>query len=229
MGSLKYTICNGCISEGCLPVQTTTLDFFRVDPPGQSGNWSLADTNRLLSLVADHGDNWPEIANLLKSHTAAECLLHFLRLPMYDQYYIADPLAVPAGSLPEEPKLLPFMVAPDPIAAYVEFINAVDRRLGSVVAENAQKQIQAILSEKSGVMLFNQVHPILASLLRLTGETAGPLSRGDCGEMIATLRDLLRRLDQEVSAQFREFEHEVKELHQHSNRDSASADHEEVF
>jgi hypothetical protein len=140
MSSLKFTICFDCISQGKLPFQTTTLDFLRVDSPESPSDWTLSDTNRLLSLIADHGDDWSEISALLKSHTPAECLLHFLRLPMYDQYYIGDPLSVPEGEIPTNPKMLPFMIAPDPIAAYIEFINAVDRRLGSVVAGEAQNR-----------------------------------------------------------------------------------------
>jgi hypothetical protein len=229
MASLKFNICFECISEGKLPIQTTTLDFFRVNSPEVPSDWTLADTNRLLSLIADHGDDWSEIANLLKSHTPAECLLHFLRLPMYDQYYIGDPGAVPEGEVPTNPKMLPFMIAPDPIAAYVEFVNAVDRRLGNVIAEEAQKRIQGIIAEKSGTMVFNQVPTILTDLLTLTGQTAANLAREECVKMLITMRDVLRQLDQEVAAQFRDFENGVREVQQHANKAPVTEENEEAF
>jgi hypothetical protein len=212
MSSLKFTICFDCTSKGKLPFQTTTLDFWKVDSPERPSDWTLSDTNRLLALIADHGDDWSEISALLKSHTPAKCLLHFLRLPIYDQYHIEDPVTVPEGEISANPKMLPFMIAPDPIAAYIEFINAIDGRLGSVVAEEAQKRIQAILADKNGMMMFNQVPAFLADLLTLTGQTAESLSRKEYGKMLTTMRDLLRQLDQEMALQFRDFENGIRVL-----------------
>jgi hypothetical protein len=218
MASLRHNICFWCLARGKVPAGSTTLDFFRIEPPEFPGNWTLADTNRLLALVAEFGDNWPDIAAKLKSHTAGECLLHFIRLPMFDQYYIADPLAVPDGRLPDEWKMLPFMVAPDPIASYVAFVSIVDRRIGSVVAEKAQKTIQEILAAKSGVMLFNQVPAIVTQLVELTAATAAELVVGDAKALIATMKELVRVLDQEVGVNFRDFENGLKEIHHHANR-----------
>jgi hypothetical protein len=66
-------------------------------------------------------------------------------------------------------------------------------------------EIEAILADKNGTMVFNQVPAIMMDLLTLTGQTAASLSREECGKMLTTMRDLLRQLDQEVSLQFRKF------------------------
>jgi hypothetical protein len=216
--SLKDNLCLECLASGRLPPQTTSLDFFQVDAPQFPGNWTTAETLRLLNLVADDGDNWVEIASKMRSHTASECLLHFLRLPMFDQYYIADPAAVPPGEISDNPKLLPFMIAPDPVAAYVEFLHALDPRMGNVIAERAQALIQAFLAASTGMMLFSEIPKIMTELVQVTGETAKSLAVEDCLKMIATMRDVLRSLDTEVASQFKEFESGMKEIQSHAFR-----------
>lgn len=206
MASLKDDICYNCLAAGRLPPRSTTLDFVKVEDPEGGVGWTLEETNKLITLVADRGDCWAEIAAEMKTRTPAECILHFLRIPMFDQYYIADPLAVPKGDIPTDTKIVPFMSAPDPISAYVEFMHSFDSRLGSAVADKAQERIQEILQSKSGVVLYENVGKIVVELMELTGERALELAVEDSGKMMGTFREILRILDNEVITNFHELE-----------------------
>jgi hypothetical protein len=212
MASLRYNICQDCISQGKLPPRTNTLDFFMVDEPHIAGNWTLAETNALVKKISEIGDNWTDIAAAMKTRTPGECLLHFLRLSMADPYYVTDPLSVPAGEPPEDDKMLPFMVAPDPIATFIAFLDRFAKRLGAPVAELARKRVEELLSGGKEVMLFSQVPGILRSLVELTGETARLIAKEEAVKMIQTMRDLLRIWDLEIGDQFSQFVAEIKEL-----------------
>lgn len=212
MGSLNYDICQPCLGMGKLPVQTTTLDFFKVEDSTSIGvGWSLEETNRLVTLVAENGDDWAAVASKMKTRTAAECLVHFMRVPMYDQYYVADPLSVPKGEIPEDGKLMPFMIAPDPIAAFVVFMNVLDRRLGSALADYAESRIAEILTTQSGVMLYDRIPDIIRMLLVFTGKRAGELAIEDGCQMIATMRDIMRLLENDVVSELRGLDASVRD------------------
>ncbi|KAH0788733.1 Myb-like DNA-binding domain containing protein [Histomonas meleagridis] len=211
--SVTCNLCCNCISQGFIPPHQSSLDFFKVEPPDHtSGGWTLAETNKLLSLVEDHGDDWNTIASLMKTRTPAECLLHFVRIPMYDPYYVADPTIVPPGAIPTDPNILPFIIAQDPVAAYVEFIHSFLPSIGTVIAEASQKDLEEVLANKSGMVMFNQVPKMLEHLLQLTGEVAGKAAKEEADVLIGMLKDTLRMLEREVKLLHREFEKDQKEL-----------------
>ena len=208
--SLKYNICPNCLSSGKIPFNTTSLEFMVVDNPEKStGSWTLEETNALLTIIEEIGDDWQTISQRIKTHSPAECLMHFMRLPMYDQYYIADPLQVPEAiftdekdpntKIPLESNMLPFMIAPDPIAAYVEFLHILNTRLGNAIAELSQRQIEQILSSKSGVMVFNNVSEIMKNLLKATGEEAGAIAIDDFESLMNSFHTVIRNLERERS------------------------------
>lgn len=222
--SLNFNICPQCLSKGEIPVGTTSLEFMVVDNPEKAtGTWTLEETNTLLSIIEEIGDDWQTISQRIRTHSPTECLLHFMRLPMYDQYYIADPLQVPEAMfsepndpncmIPSESNILPFMIAPDPIAAYVEFLHILNTRLGNKIAELSQRQIEQILSSKSGVMLFNNIPEIMKNLLKATGEEAGQIATDDFESLMNSFRVVIRNLERErsnvsqiVKSGFKEFQ-----------------------
>ncbi|OHT17557.1 Myb-like DNA-binding domain containing protein [Tritrichomonas foetus] len=211
--SFKYNICKKCYHKGKLPPSTNSLEFFVVENPSKiSGSWSIKETNKLLSIIEDIGDNWEEIARQMKTRSPSECLIHFLRLPMYDQYYIADPCLVPPGEIPSnEPHILPFMVAPDPIASYVEFLHILNKKLGNIIADISQKKIEQILSSKSGMMLFNKVPDIMKELLQCTAEEAGKIARDEFEVLMEAFRRLNRLISREADSQYYLFDNQLKE------------------
>lgn len=218
--SLKHKICPKCLSVGNLPPNSTTLDFMVIEDPSRTcGSWNLEETNKLLELIEELGDDWQTISERLKTHSPAECLIHFMRLPMYDPFYIADPNAVPEGEIPKENMIIPFMIAPDPIATYVEFLHILEKRLGNKAAEYSQKQIEQILSSKSGNMLFENIPDIMRNLLKLTGEEAGALAVDDFNSMLQTYHLFLRFLEKDKNHLFTTVEEAFKSFSINSQDD----------
>lgn len=61
----------------------------RVDPTKDYGdmdgeNWTDQETLMLLEAVEIYHDNWNEIAEHVGTKSKAQCILHFVRLPMED-------------------------------------------------------------------------------------------------------------------------------------------------
>lgn len=52
------------------------------DPDGDS--WTDQETLLLLEALEKYKDNWNEIAEYVGTKSKAQCILHFLRLPMED-------------------------------------------------------------------------------------------------------------------------------------------------
>ena len=67
----------------------SSLDFTRFDSGNDYGdpdgvNWSDQETLLLLEAMEIYGENWNEIAEHVKTKSKAQCILHFLRMPMDD-------------------------------------------------------------------------------------------------------------------------------------------------
>lgn len=78
-----------CFHEGRFVAGHSSLDFTRFDSVKDYGdpdgvNWSDQETLLLLEAMEIHGENWNEIAEHVKTKSKAQCILHFLRIPMDD-------------------------------------------------------------------------------------------------------------------------------------------------
>lgn len=67
----------------------SSLDFTKVDSTKDYGdldgeNWSDQETLLLLEAMEIYNENWNEIAEHVGTKSKAQCILHFLRLPMED-------------------------------------------------------------------------------------------------------------------------------------------------
>jgi hypothetical protein len=69
-----------------------------------------------------------------------------MRIPIYDFYYIDDPLSVPEHGIPDSHNLITFMGTPKPIAALIEFLKQLDISLGHGIAEISHKLIESRVS-----------------------------------------------------------------------------------
>jgi SWI/SNF related-matrix-associated actin-dependent regulator of chromatin subfamily C len=67
----------------------SSLDFIKVDSTKDYGDidgesWSDQETLLLLEAMEIYNENWNEIAEHVGSKSKAQCILHFLRLPLED-------------------------------------------------------------------------------------------------------------------------------------------------
>ncbi|GMI78391.1 SWITCH/sucrose nonfermenting 3C [Hibiscus trionum] len=80
-------LCSDCFHDGRFISGHSSIDFVRVestkdydDLDGES--WSDQETLLLLEAMEIYNDNWNEIAEHVGTKSKAQCILHFLRLPM---------------------------------------------------------------------------------------------------------------------------------------------------
>lgn len=50
------------------------------------GKWTDQETLLLLEALELHGDNWQEVADHVVTKTRAQCLAHFLQLPIEERF-----------------------------------------------------------------------------------------------------------------------------------------------
>ncbi|XP_019099134.1 PREDICTED: LOW QUALITY PROTEIN: SWI/SNF complex subunit SWI3C-like [Camelina sativa] len=166
-------LCSDCFHHGRFVVGHSCLDFVRVDPSkfygDQDGdNWSDQETLLLLEAVELYNENWIQIADHVGSKSKAQCILHFLRLPVEDG--LLDNVEVPGVTNSENPAngydhkgtdsdgdipgyseqdsdteiKLPFVKSPNPVMALVAFLASA---VGPRVAASCAHESLAILSE----------------------------------------------------------------------------------
>ncbi|KAG9458925.1 hypothetical protein H6P81_003433 [Aristolochia fimbriata] len=86
---VDITLCSECFNDGKFVAGHTSIDFIRVDPSRDYSDidgdcWSDQETLLLLEALELFNDNWNEIADHVGTKTKAQCILHFIRLPMED-------------------------------------------------------------------------------------------------------------------------------------------------
>ncbi|XP_031273130.1 SWI/SNF complex subunit SWI3C [Pistacia vera] len=98
-------LCSDCFHEGRFVIGHSSLDFIRVDPTKDYGDldgetWSDQETFLLLEGIEIYNDNWNEIAEHVGTKSKAQCILHFVRLPMEDG--LLESIEVPNLSKPSD-------------------------------------------------------------------------------------------------------------------------------
>ncbi|EAX90954.1 Myb-like DNA-binding domain containing protein [Trichomonas vaginalis G3] len=213
----KYNICKKCYSEAKLSPFTSTKDLFLIkEPQYNDGNWTLAETNKLLTIIEEIGDDWQTVAKEMKNRTPAECCLHFLRLPIMDQYYNDDVRVVEASDDVQQ-AYLPFLMAPHPIASFVEFIHIYNTKLGSAVAESSQQIIESLLKANSSMIPFTQIPDILTKIVKATSHHAGILANEEADTMIDLLTEVDHKMNNLVFEQFKEILTKLKNIDQRAS------------
>ncbi|XVF36962.1 hypothetical protein REPUB_Repub19eG0103800 [Reevesia pubescens] len=158
-------LCCDCFHDGGFVSGHSSIDFVRVDSTkdyddldGES--WSDQETLLLLEAMEIYNENWNEIAEHVGTKSKAQCILHFLRLPMEDG--LLENMEVPSmpkstiasnrdgrgrlhsnmnGSLPgpsqdaDSESRLPFVNSGNPVMAMVAFLaSAVGPRVAAACA-----------------------------------------------------------------------------------------------
>ncbi|KAE8682208.1 SWI/SNF complex subunit SWI3C [Hibiscus syriacus] len=158
-------LCSNCFHDGRFVSGHSSIDFVRVDSTKDyedldGDSWTDQETLLLLEAMEIYNENWNEIAEHVGTKSKAQCILHFLRLPMED--VLLEKLEVPSmpkstivsngdtqklhsnmnGSLPG-PSLqdsdseckLPFANSGNPVMAMVAFLaSAVGPRVAAACA-----------------------------------------------------------------------------------------------
>ncbi|MCL7052312.1 hypothetical protein MKW94_024745 [Papaver nudicaule] len=82
-------LCSDCFHEGRFVVGHSSIDFMKVDSAKalcdlDGDSWTDQETLLLLEAVEVYHDNWNDIADHVGTKSKAQCILHFVRLPMED-------------------------------------------------------------------------------------------------------------------------------------------------
>ncbi|XP_022773289.1 SWI/SNF complex subunit SWI3C isoform X2 [Durio zibethinus] len=152
-------LCSDCFHDGRFVSGHSSIDFVRIDSTKDYGDldgesWSDQETLLLLEAMEIYGENWNEIAEHVGAKSKAQCILHFLRLPMEDG--LLENIEVPStpksiivsngdgrGRLQSRPSLrdadsesrLPFANSGNPVMAMVAFLaSAVGPRVAAACA-----------------------------------------------------------------------------------------------
>ncbi|XWS25102.1 hypothetical protein CRYUN_Cryun27aG0042200 [Craigia yunnanensis] len=159
-------LCSDCFHDGRFVSGHSSIDFVRVDSTKDYGDldgesWSDQETLLLLEAMEIYNENWNEIADHVGTKSKAQCILHFLRLPMEDG--LLENMEVPSmpkstivsngdgrgrlhsnmnGSLPgpslqdtDSESRLPFVNSGNPVMAMVAFLaSAVGPRVAAACA-----------------------------------------------------------------------------------------------
>ncbi|MCO5576368.1 hypothetical protein L7F22_030178 [Adiantum nelumboides] len=89
MFKADFDLCPECYNEGKFSVGITSTDFILMEAvadANSSGGWSDQETLVLLEALEMFGDNFSEIAEYVGTKTKAQCILHFIRLPIEDPF-----------------------------------------------------------------------------------------------------------------------------------------------
>ncbi|KAL5704443.1 hypothetical protein ACHQM5_022876 [Ranunculus cassubicifolius] len=82
-------LCVDCYNEGRFVVGHSSMDFMRLNSSKDlydfdDDTWTDQETLLLLEALEIYNDNWNDIAEHVGSKSKAQCILHFIQLPMED-------------------------------------------------------------------------------------------------------------------------------------------------
>ena len=85
-----FDLCTECYNNEKFGSGMAPSDFILMEPaevPGMSGgSWTDQETLLLLEALELFGENWNEIAEHVATKTKAQCILHFLQMPIEDPF-----------------------------------------------------------------------------------------------------------------------------------------------
>ncbi|KAL0872603.1 hypothetical protein Bca101_022308 [Brassica carinata] len=85
-----FDLCAECFDSGKFSSDMSSSDFILLEPakdPGVgSGKWTDQETLLLLEGLEIFKENWSEIAEHVATKTKAQCMLHFLQMPIEDAF-----------------------------------------------------------------------------------------------------------------------------------------------
>ncbi|KAK7410612.1 hypothetical protein VNO78_01547 [Psophocarpus tetragonolobus] len=168
-------LCTDCFHDGRFVIGHSSIDFIRVDSTRDYGeldvdSWTDQETLLLLEAMEIYNENWNEIAEHVGTKSKAQCILHFLRLPMEEgkleninvpsmslssnatsrdgsgrlHCYSNGDTAGPVHPIRDSDSRLPFANSGNPVMALVAFLASA---VGPRVAASCAHAALAVLSE----------------------------------------------------------------------------------
>ncbi|KAH7373772.1 hypothetical protein KP509_17G074300 [Ceratopteris richardii] len=180
-----FDLCPDCYNEGKFSFGITSTDFIlmeAVTDSSSSDGWSDQETLLLLEALEMFGDNFSEIAEHVASKTKAQCILHFIRLPIEDPFLEAlEPIGQPVADSLEN-------VACEGDAqegnAGGEAIDRVDEEDGISVSENVHL-VELVENEERDSSATNAIRAAAEAAGLFASDTYLALS--ECGNPVMTL------------------------------------------
>ncbi|CAL9151206.1 unnamed protein product [Musa hybrid cultivar] len=90
LSQADFDLCADCYNDGKFGSGMLPADFILMESaegPGLSvGSWTDQETLLLLEALELFGENWNEIAEHVATKTKAQCILHFLQMPIEDSF-----------------------------------------------------------------------------------------------------------------------------------------------
>ncbi|XP_062093123.1 SWI/SNF complex subunit SWI3D [Humulus lupulus] len=86
-----FDLCTDCFNNGKFDSGMSSSDFILMEPgeiQGLSGGkWTDQETLLLLEALELYKENWNEIAEHVATKTKAQCILHFVQMPIEDSFF----------------------------------------------------------------------------------------------------------------------------------------------
>lgn len=158
-------LCVDCFHEGRYVVGHSSIDFIWANSSKDfcdfdGDSWTDQETLLLLEALEIYNDNWNDIADHVGTKSKAQCILHFIRLPMEDG--ILENIEIPSRS-----------VAPDALSK-----DDHGRPFSNSNGDSARQCLQDLDSE-SRLPFGNSGNPVMA-LVAFVSSTLGPRVASAC-------------------------------------------------
>ncbi|KAL2453276.1 SWI/SNF complex subunit SWI3D [Abeliophyllum distichum] len=89
-----FDLCADCFNNGKFGSDMSPSDFILMEPAeaggASGGKWTDQETLLLLEAIEIFRDNWSEIAEHVATKTKAQCILHFVQMPIEDEFFNHD-------------------------------------------------------------------------------------------------------------------------------------------
>ncbi|XP_019165864.1 PREDICTED: SWI/SNF complex subunit SWI3D isoform X1 [Ipomoea nil] len=89
-----FDLCTECFNNGKFDRDMAPSDFILMEPAeaggASSGKWTDQETLLLLEALELYKENWNEIAEHVATKTKAQCILHFVEMPIEDMFLDGD-------------------------------------------------------------------------------------------------------------------------------------------
>ncbi|XP_028772988.1 SWI/SNF complex subunit SWI3D [Neltuma alba] len=92
-----FDLCTDCFSNGKFGSGMSSTDFILMEPAEvqgiSGGKWTDQETLLLLEALELYKENWNEIAEHVATKTKAQCILHFVQMPIEEAFVDSDVVA----------------------------------------------------------------------------------------------------------------------------------------